>query len=220
MIDVNKLIADGYTVEKIDDGIYEVKDFISEDDRLFVYGFCESLTDEQWKESYMSNLKSQAMLNFGTDDIDLLVSEHKVIVNEKLIDKSIAIAKDMPTGDGTDKRLWNLAYGFADKLKQYVSGYLVRPFGVIQRHYSGVGLDEHVDQKNDPRLKFACIIYLNNNYAGGELYFPDRGLEFRPAERSLVMFDASDEYLHGVKPVGDGPTRYAMTSFIWDDSVR
>ena len=219
MIDVDKLIADGYTVNKIDDGIYEVENFIGEDDRSFVYEFCESLTEEQWQQSYIDNLKSQAMINFGTDDIDMLIAEHKIIKNEKLLDKSIAIARDLPSG-GPEKRLWDLAHGFANRLKAYVADYPVRPFGVIQRHYTGVGLDEHVDQRNDPRLKFACVIYLNENYVDGELYFPDRGIELKPKQRSLIMFDASDDYLHGVKAVGDGPTRYAMTSFIWDDSVR
>lgn len=223
MININKLLADGYDVTEIDDGIFMVHDFIDEEDRKYIYDFAESLTDEQWEYSYMHNLKETSKNTFGTDDLDQLVRDRKVIINKTLIDKSVSLSPGQ-FPDGIDKRvedtLWKYSTTFSNKLKKFVDKYPIRPFGVIQRHYAGTGLDEHVDQKNDPNLKFACIIYLNENYVDGELYFVAQNIRLRPPARSLVIFDASDKYLHGVDIVGEGPTRYVMTSFIWDNGVE
>jgi hypothetical protein len=62
--------------------------------------------------------------------------------------------------------------------------------------------------------KFVSLLYLNDDYEGGELYFPDLGIEFQPASLSWVAFNGGIENLHGVKPILDG-VRYTFVSF-WD----
>jgi hypothetical protein len=62
--------------------------------------------------------------------------------------------------------------------------------------------------------KFVSLLYLNDDYTGGELYFPDQGLEFQPASRSWVAFNGGIENIHGVKEIKSG-TRYTFVSF-WD----
>jgi hypothetical protein len=62
--------------------------------------------------------------------------------------------------------------------------------------------------------KCVGILYLNNNYKGGELYFPDHKIEFKPPVYSYIMFPGGHENIHGVKEILEG-TRYTMVSF-WD----
>jgi hypothetical protein len=62
--------------------------------------------------------------------------------------------------------------------------------------------------------KFVSLLYLNDDYKGGELYFPDMGLEFQPSALSWVAFNGGIENLHGVKHITEG-TRYTFVSF-WD----
>ncbi len=62
--------------------------------------------------------------------------------------------------------------------------------------------------------KYVAILYLNNDYDGGELYFPDHNIEFKPSARSLVIFPGGVENIHGVKEITSG-VRYTMVSF-WD----
>lgn len=62
--------------------------------------------------------------------------------------------------------------------------------------------------------KFVSLLYLNDDYKGGELYFPELGIEFQPAALSWVAFNGGIENLHGVKPILEG-TRYTFVSF-WD----
>jgi hypothetical protein len=62
--------------------------------------------------------------------------------------------------------------------------------------------------------KYVGILYLNDNYGGGELYFPDHNIEFKPNGLSYYVFPGGVENIHGVKEITDG-TRYTMVSF-WD----
>jgi hypothetical protein len=59
---------------------------------------------------------------------------------------------------------------------------------------------------------FGCVYYLNDNYNGGEIYFPNQELEIKPKPNTLIFFPGTLEYLHGVKPITNG-IRYTLTSF-------
>jgi hypothetical protein len=62
--------------------------------------------------------------------------------------------------------------------------------------------------------KYVGILYLNENYEGGELYFPDHNIEFKPSAFSYICFPGGIENIHGVREITSG-TRYTMVSF-WD----
>lgn len=56
------------------------------------------------------------------------------------------------------------------------------------------------------------IIYLNNDFDGGELFFPDFNIEIKPKPGMLLTFPGNTHYLHGVQEVL-GNTRY--TCSLW-----
>ena len=66
---------------------------------------------------------------------------------------------------------------------------------------------------------FGCVFYLNDNYEGGEIYFPNQNIEIKPKPNTLVFFPGTMEYLHGVKPITDG-IRYTLTSFWTFDKLH
>jgi hypothetical protein len=59
---------------------------------------------------------------------------------------------------------------------------------------------------------FGCVYYLNDDYEGGEIYFPNQNIELKPKANTLVFFPGTLEYLHGVKKITNG-IRYTLTSF-------
>jgi hypothetical protein len=59
---------------------------------------------------------------------------------------------------------------------------------------------------------FGCVLYLNDDYEGGEIYFPNQNIEIKPKPNTLVFFPGTMEFLHGVKPITNG-IRYTLTSF-------
>ena len=57
---------------------------------------------------------------------------------------------------------------------------------------------------NSPHRNYTTIIYLNDDYEGGNTYFPSLGVRVAPKAGSLVVFGAGYEYVHGVTMVTRG----------------
>lgn len=74
--------------------------------------------------------------------------------------------------------------------------------------------DSHGEPNAFEINKYVGILYLNEDYDGGELYFPDHDIEFKPNAFSYYVFPGGVENIHGVKEITSG-TRYTMVSF-WD----
>lgn len=61
-------------------------------------------------------------------------------------------------------------------------------------------------------IEYAALVYLNDDYEGGEIYFPDHGVEIKPSTGELIFFPGTNLYTHGVKEITSG-YRYAMMTF-------
>lgn len=59
---------------------------------------------------------------------------------------------------------------------------------------------------------YSLLIYLDQDYAGGELVFPNFDFKLRPEAGMLVCFPADFRYLHGAMPVISG-VRHAIASW-------
>lgn len=73
----------------------------------------------------------------------------------------------------------------------------------------------HIRAHNDTATEFSArcvsaLLYLNDDYAGGELIFPRLGFAHRASAGELILFPS--EYLHAVSPVTSG-TRYCFVGF-------
>jgi hypothetical protein len=58
----------------------------------------------------------------------------------------------------------------------------------------------------------AAVLYFNDEFEGGEIYFPHFKKDINPEPGMFVAFPASHHYLHGVATVRSG-ARYVQTSF-------
>lgn len=67
-----------------------------------------------------------------------------------------------------------------------------------------------------PWRQVGCVLYLNTNYQGGEIYFPDHNQTLKPEAGTLVWFPGTADYLHGVHPVTQGE-RITIASF-WGEN--
>ncbi len=70
-----------------------------------------------------------------------------------------------------------------------------------------------------PWRAFASLIYLNDEFEGGRIYFPKLGLVPPIKPRMMAYFPSTAEYLHGVTEVTSG-MRYTMSSFYTFDPAR
>jgi hypothetical protein len=88
----------------------------------------------------------------------------------------------------------------------------------LVRWHAGDFQHPHADSEIDGQIHpyhwrhFGCIYYLNDDYEGGEIYFPNQNIELKPKPNTLIFFPGTLEFLHGVKPVTNG-VRYTLSSF-------
>lgn len=66
--------------------------------------------------------------------------------------------------------------------------------------------DPHIDAiDKEPFIEFSTVIYLNDEYEGGQIYFPKQNFYLKPKKYSAVFFPGNDyDYLHGVSEIKSG----------------
>lgn len=73
---------------------------------------------------------------------------------------------------------------------------------------------ENRGKPNDfPYYDIAGLFYLNDDYEGGELYFPEQGIQFKPKAGAAYFFPGDMNYIHGVTKIESG-IRYTCP-FFW-----
>ena len=86
----------------------------------------------------------------------------------------------------------------------------------IEGAYAGYHSDntplESPEYNSFERSKWAAFLYLNEDFEGGELYFSQYDVTFKPKAGMMIYFPAGANYQHRVNYVTSG-TRYATTTF-------
>jgi hypothetical protein len=75
--------------------------------------------------------------------------------------------------------------------------------------------DEHGNSGAFTRSRYAGFLYLNDDFEGGLLRFPDQNIEIKPQVGMLAVFDGGFNNMHEVTLITKG-VRYTIGSF-WDD---
>jgi len=200
------LIDSGYEVKDITPELFSVENFLSEDQISTFWDIINSTSQEDWEVEYHANLKWFCMEKFGRDDVDNLVAEGKFEITQNWKDKNFNISSHeiyRPLYDDINSMV------IESDPELVLSG-----FATIQRMQAGVELKAHTDQKTDPSIKYATIVYINDDYADGELFFPNLDIQLKPKPGTMLFFPGNEQYEHGVKHVGEGPIRYVLVGFI------
>jgi predicted 2-oxoglutarate/Fe(II)-dependent dioxygenase YbiX len=85
----------------------------------------------------------------------------------------------------------------------------------------------HADKHNldgSPKLgmenfDISAVMYLNEDFTGGDLVFPDHGLHVSPSAGSIIIFPGDVEYNHYVDEVTSG-TRWSSPLFFTIDELH
>jgi len=101
------------------------------------------------------------------------------------------------------------------------------------RMFTGDSMHEHTDTCGDEEATanddfdtcaitdYGVVIYLNDDFEGGEIYYTDLGIEYKPSAGDLIIHNA--RISHEVKEVISG-TRYCYPTFliknVLKDSIR
>ncbi len=96
----------------------------------------------------------------------------------------------------------------------------------IVRWQFGDNQAPHADSENPdgtphpyPWRAYGAIVYLNEDFTGGELEFPELGLKPDTPPRTLAFFPGTKDYMHAVSSIMSG-TRYTLATFLTHDETK
>ena len=196
-----------FKVTVVHDQVLVVESFLSKEELDTILEIISTTDNEDWSIEYRRSLSEFCMEKFGRSDVENLVAEGKYEITKGWDDKNLNIG-NRPISSVLQKRLGDLLSLADDTLE-------LAGFGTMQRMQEGVELKSHTDQHTDPSIKYAAILYINDDYKDGTLFFVNKeNSDLRPKPGTLLVFPGNEEFQHGVRHVGEGPIRYVIVGFI------
>jgi hypothetical protein len=131
--------------------------------------------------------------------------------------------------DKNDPRIGPVIEGLFKRLKPIIENFFsveVVPTGQsIVKWLPGQFQNPHADKElhegpdaglpNDfPHYDLSSLFYLNDDYEGGELYFPLQDIKFKPKRGAAYFFPGDKNYIHGVTEIKSG-LRFTCP-FFWE----
>jgi hypothetical protein len=193
-----------YECSEVAENIFLINNFLKEEECLSINKIINDSSEEDWNTHYMNGVIGLAERKYGRSDIDNLLKEGLIEITDHWVDKNLSLPFEI--SDNISKKIRKI-FEFSDSLN-------FDGVGTIQRQYAGAPLIEHVDNHSDPLIEYAVIIYVNDDYVDGELFFSRLNFSIKPKKYSMIIFPSGENYLHGVKPPGEGPLRYVLPSFV------
>lgn len=117
-----------------------------------------------------------------------------------------------------------------DRLSTMVDGYFVHHNEVLNKLIVGDEWGAHADNAEFKHIRekskllkdgdkfeyvdntaYGVIVYINDDYEGGEIYYPNQNIQYKPCAGDLLIHSSEEKCRHGVRKVINGD-RYAWTS--------
>ena len=193
-----------YQYSEVAENIFLINNFLKKEEFVAISNVINASSEEDWNTHYMNGVIGLAERKYGRTDIDNLVKEGLIEITDHWIDKNLSLPFEI--SDPISRRI--------KKIFEFTNSLNFDGVGTIQRQYSGAPLIEHVDNHSDPLIEYVVIIYVNDDYIDGELFFSKLNFSIKPKKYSMIIFPSGENYLHGVKPPGEGPLRYVLPSFV------
>lgn len=91
------------------------------------------------------------------------------------------------------------------------------PYNML-KYSGGQKYDAHADGGTETGRAVSAIIYLNDDFEGGEVEFVNFGIKIKPQPGLLLLFPSTYPYAHIAHPVTSG-TKYALVTWIRDRKI-
>jgi hypothetical protein len=179
------------------DMIVELENFMTQEEIEFLEKAAKSLTIWDITKSHVNEN--------GTVVYDSDYWKDRVATKETLIKNNKEIA---PVIIGLFKRLRPIVEEFYQVEVLPTGPAIVKWLpGQFQNPHADKELHEGKDAglPNDfPNYDLSSLFYLNDDYQGGELYFPLQGVQFKPKKGAAYFFPGDKNYIHGVTEIESG----------------
>lgn len=184
------------------ENIHVIDGFIDEEDLRKIQDFCPTINE--WN--------NQAESVYAEDGTCLYNADYW---NDRQCSSEILLKLNPEVHAIVDKYIYKMKATIESIFGVQVS---VRP-PVIMKWRPGIEQQPHADkQLNDGRpnafvdYDINSLFYYNDNFTGGDLYYPQHGITVRPKPGLAVIHPGDVNYLHGVSMITSGE-RYTTPSF-------
>jgi predicted 2-oxoglutarate/Fe(II)-dependent dioxygenase YbiX len=188
------------------DNIVALEDFMTEEEVLRLNNFIRNNKSWDFTETHYNE---NGTVIYDADYWANRVATYPTIEKSdpeipKLIEKMVARLKvEVDKFFGVD------ASPTSPAMVRWLPGQLQMPHADKELH---TGPD--AGKPNDfPYYDLAGLFYINDDYEGGELYFPSQGIQFKPKAGAAYFFPGDKNYIHGVTEIKSG-IRYTVP-FFW-----
>lgn len=156
-----------------------------------------------WINEYVKDAK--------TGEIKLDYSQRNVIS----VDVPVVCTDADPENIKNFSNKFNMA--FLDIEKDYCLKYSIslkshQPYKIL-KYEKGGEFDLHSDDGGGTFRRVSTVYYINDDYLGGEISFPDFNIKIKPEAGDFLMFPSSFAYKHKVFPITEG-IRYSIASWL------
>lgn len=171
----------------LSDGIFLIRSVVPQEHIDKILEYCINITEEEWNTTQASHYDETNFWSgrvYDSEDIDSEILESLSFINYRV------------------SRLFKNFTKFDE-------------FNELSRIFpADIGMEPHTDDCHEAHadVRYGLIMYLNDNFDGGEIYYPDLDIQHKPKSGDLVVHRGS--ILHGVKPVKN-ETRYMITAFVF-----
>jgi hypothetical protein len=86
-------------------------------------------------------------------------------------------------------------------------------YNTMLRYTDGQKYDQHNDWSPKNKRLISYLVYINDDYLGGELEFVHLGIKIKPKANSMIVFPSHFLFSHIAHPVESG-TKYAIVNWI------
>jgi hypothetical protein len=188
------------------DNVVELEDMVTLEEQEYLLNFARNnniwdVTESQWNEN-------------GNIIYDHRVWEDRVATKDSLMKADPEVVRILNL---VVKRMTPYIREKFDVEVSPTEAAVVRwPVGAMQFPHADKELHEGPDAGTEnefPWYDIGTVFYLNEDYEGGELFFPLQNIKFKPKARAAYFFPGDKNYIHGVTKVTSG-TRYTAP-FFW-----
>lgn len=174
--------------------IFVIYDFITEEECDILLNECLQSKDSDWQEINYAHADS---IKQGSELYEKYQNYKKQWDKTSMTSANINILENIR----------NRCHDFLDK-DLNITDEIFR----IKKFTKSRSLDVHHDDAGDFSLRHGLVIYLNDDYDGGEIYYPEFNFQYKPVARSLIIHPANKQYRHGIRQVSRND-RYSISCF-------
>lgn len=127
---------------------------------------------------------------------------------------SISSNRNIPLINQLDELIFHGTTGFIGQYSShYDLGSLDDEGYAVLKYENGTMYKQHYDcGPQHPRRVLSMLVYLNDDYVGGELEFPYLGVKYSPKAGDVVLFPSNHTFAHIAHPVTGG-TKYSVVTW-------